>query len=69
VTTQRVQTNEVQRCTALIPAFELVFRRGDNRPFALVEIGASAGLNLLWDHYHLVAYCESHGRWLEWLLA
>jgi hypothetical protein len=52
VTTQRVQTNEVQRCTALIPAFELVFRQGGKRPLTLVEIGASAGLNLLWDHYH-----------------
>jgi hypothetical protein len=52
VTTRRVQTNEVQRCTALVPAFELIVRRLDHRrPLALVEIGSSAGLNLLWDKY------------------
>ncbi len=46
--TRRTQTNEVARCAALLPAFAAV---GDERPLALIEIGASAGLNLLWDHY------------------
>lgn len=45
-----VQTNEVQRCGALVPGlFEIVQRTG--RPLELFEIGASGGLNLLWDRY------------------
>ena len=53
---QGVQTNEVQRCWALLPAFLLL---GD-RPLDLVELGASAGLNLLWDRY---GYRYAAGRW------
>jgi len=52
ITTHSVQTNEVGRCAALIPAFELVARQVENRPLALIEIGSSAGLTLLWDRYH-----------------
>ncbi len=52
ITTHSVQTNEVGRCAALIPAFELVARQVENRPLALIEIGSSGGLTLLWDHYH-----------------
>ncbi len=51
VNTRRVQTNEVRRCACLLPAFGLISRRAQGRPLALVEIGASAGLNLLWDRY------------------
>ncbi|MCG8353782.1 MAG: DUF2332 domain-containing protein [Chloroflexales bacterium] len=51
VATQRVQTNEVGRCSTLLPAFGLVAQCTDNRPLALIEIGASAGLNLHWDRY------------------
>lgn len=51
VTTQRVQTNEVLRCSGLLPAFGEVSRRAGGRPLAVVELGASAGLNLLWDAY------------------
>jgi hypothetical protein len=46
--TRRTQTNEVARCGCLLPAFAAV---AGGRPLALIEIGASAGLNLLWDHY------------------
>jgi hypothetical protein len=46
-----VQTNEAQRCASLLPAFGLVASAGGGRPLALVEIGPSAGLNLLWDRY------------------
>lgn len=49
--TQLVQTNEVRRCACLLPAFALAARLARGRPLALIEIGASAGLNLLWDHY------------------
>lgn len=51
VTTQRVQTNEVRRCTALMPAFGIVAGHAGDRPLAIVEIGPSAGLHLLWDKY------------------
>ena len=47
-----VQTNEVARCAMLVPAFELVSRQSGGRPLALIEIGSSAGLTLLWDRYH-----------------
>ncbi len=52
VQTRRVQTNEVGRCAGLLPAFEEVRRRSGGQPLALVEIGTSAGLHLLWDRYH-----------------
>lgn len=49
--TRLVQTNEAGRCACLLPAFGIVAGEGGGRPLALVEIGASAGLNLLWDRY------------------
>lgn len=51
IASRRVQTNEVARCALFLPAFEWVARRVRYRPFALLEVGASAGLNLNWDHY------------------
>jgi hypothetical protein len=53
-----VQTNEVSRCACLVPAFVLVSRGAKGRPLHLVEIGASAGLNLFWDNY-LYRYSET----------
>ena len=47
----RLQTNEVTRCANLLPAFHLVSTRGGKKPLALIEIGASAGLNLNWFRY------------------
>ena len=46
--TRRTQTNETARCAGLLPAFAAV---AGGRSLALIEIGASAGLNLLWDRY------------------
>jgi hypothetical protein len=51
VATRRVQTNEVGRCACLLPAFTLAAGMAGGRPLALVEVGASAGLNLLFDRY------------------
>lgn len=51
VATRGVQTNEVLRCTALMPAFATV-AASDPRPLWLIELGPSAGLNLLFDRYH-----------------
>jgi hypothetical protein len=44
------QTNEIGRSAALLGAFATVAAR-TGLPLALCEIGASAGLNLLWDRY------------------
>lgn len=49
--TRRVQTNEARRSAVLLPGFATVLREAGNTPLALIEVGASAGLNLLWDHY------------------
>ena len=51
VRTRYVQTNEVNRSAFLLPAFVRVFELGGRRPLALVDVGASAGLNLRWDFY------------------
>jgi len=45
-----VQTNELRRCAYLLPAFSHVANCAQ-APLALVEVGASAGLNLLFDRY------------------
>jgi len=48
--TKIVQTNEVRRCAYLYPIFGLVYEQ-TKKPLALIEIGTSAGLQLLWDQY------------------
>ena len=54
---QDVQTNEVQRAWALLPAFLTLT---DGRSLDLLELGPSAGLNLVWDRY---AYRYASGAW------
>jgi hypothetical protein len=54
---QQVQTNEVQRAWALLPAFLSI---ADGRPLDVLELGPSAGLNLVWDRY---AYAYRTGSW------
>jgi hypothetical protein len=46
-----VQTNEPRRCTFLLPAFATVAHLAGGKPLALIEVGASAGFNLLFDRY------------------
>ena len=45
-----VQTNEVGRAAALVGGFVEVARRS-GLPLRVLEVGASAGLNLRWDHF------------------
>ena len=46
ILSHRTQTNEPARCATLLPALAQL-----PQPLALIEVGASAGLTLLVDHY------------------
>ena len=46
------QTNEVGRCAALLPALNVIASSyPDGQPLSLLDLGTSAGLNLLFDSY------------------
>jgi hypothetical protein len=55
-----VQTNEVQRSWLLLPCFLEIARRTGVETFDLIELGPSAGLNLVWDRYR---YRYEQGTW------
>lgn len=44
------QTNETGRSTVLMPGYAEIARR-TGLPLSILEIGASAGLNMLWDRF------------------
>ena len=54
-----IQTNEVGRSAALLVGF-LTVARDTGMPLRMLEIGASAGLNLRWDRYR---YTSAVGAW------
>jgi hypothetical protein len=54
-----VQMNDIERSAGLLGGFGLIAER-TRLPLRLLEIGASAGLNLRWDHYH---YQWRGGSW------
>jgi hypothetical protein len=60
IATQGVQTNEVQRSWVLVPLLLRVAQRMGVEAIDLVELGPSAGLNLVWDRYR---YRYQAGEW------
>ncbi|PZC45190.1 MAG: hypothetical protein DK306_001572 [Chloroflexi bacterium] len=60
---RRVQTNVIQRCTCLLPAFAHVADAAPEHALALLEIGPSAGLNLAWDRYGYRYHGATDARW------
>jgi hypothetical protein len=60
VSEQSIQTNEVQRCWLLLPCYLEAARRLGAKRFDFVELGSSAGLNLVWDRYR---YAYAGGSW------
>ena len=56
------QTNEVRRAAILLPAFmEIANRTGLNK-LVMSELGASAGLNMIWDQYHYAYGAREYGK-------
>jgi hypothetical protein len=52
IAVRSTQTNEVGRCTALLPALNVIAAADpDGQPLTLLDLGTSAGLNLLFDSY------------------
>jgi hypothetical protein len=49
---QKVQTNEVQRSWVLLPCFLRAAELLGVAELDVIELGTSAGLNLVWDRYH-----------------
>jgi hypothetical protein len=66
IETRLTQTNVVQRCSALLPAFARVFEEGDGAPLALIEIGPSAGLNMQWDRFRYRYGADGKGGGRSW---
>ena len=54
VRTRRVQVNAEGRCGYLMPAFGLASADAGGMPLALVDVGSSAGIHLLWDKFRYI---------------
>lgn len=57
--TRRTQTNEVARCATILPALVQL-----SEPLALIEVGASAGLCLLYDRWRYHYTGASVNQWI-----
>ena len=64
IAARRTQTQVVRRCTCLLPAFGMVHREAA-APLALIDVGASAGLNLNFDRY-TYRYLRAGSEVLRW---
>ncbi len=53
IKTRLVQTNEIQRCALLLPALSVVSKLAGSPKIALIDVGASGGLNLLMDQAYV----------------
>ncbi len=62
IRTRLTQTNVLQRCSALLPAFAHAHAGAKGAPLALIEIGPSAGLNMQWDRFRY----EYDGGAIRW---
>src|SRR5439155_2003783 len=60
VRAKHVQTNEVQRSWVLLPCFLRAAELLGADELDVVELGPSAGLNLVWDRYR---YVYAAGSW------
>ncbi len=59
IRSKHTQTNEVNRCSLLLPVFSSISAQDHGNPMAVIEIGPSAGLNLNWQRYR---YSYQPGR-------
>ena len=68
IATRSTQTNEVGRCAALLPALGAIEAQyGQGQPLSLLDLGTSAGLNLLFDRVRLHAYRQQSATGSSWL--
>jgi hypothetical protein len=61
IATGSTQTNEVGRCTGLLPALNVIDAAESGAPLGLLDLGTSAGLNLLFDRYGYTYRQQSDG--------
>jgi hypothetical protein len=62
IAVRSTQTNEVGRCSALLPALNVIASLSPNpRPLDLLDLGTSAGLTLLFDAYRYTYLQRSDG--------
>jgi hypothetical protein len=66
IAVRSTQTNEVGRCTALLPALShIAMGYPPGQPLSLLDLGTSAGLNLLFDAYAYTYRQRSDGAVLH----